>query len=104
MIGMDFIGFLILLVIAVAVAAIVHFGFKFYIVPDWWSFLGKTVLAWIGAWLGSPVLGHWWPGLNYGEIYFIPAIIGSAGAIILSVDLFKTLASCVGGKQGTTGE
>lgn len=95
MIGMDFVEFAILAVIAGAVAGVFHFVLHFHIVPDLWSFLGKVVLAWIGAWLGSPVLGHWWNGLNYGDIYYFPAILGAIGAVILSVDLFKTLASCL---------
>lgn len=41
MIGMDFVGFLILLIISVIVTAIIHFGFKYYIIPGWGSFYLK---------------------------------------------------------------
>ena len=59
MIGMDFIGFLILLVISVVVSAILQYGLKYYVTPGFWSFCFKVVLGYVGAWLGSPVLGYW---------------------------------------------
>jgi hypothetical protein len=40
-----------------------------------------------GAWLGSPVLGHWWPGLQYHDVYYIPAILGSLALIVVAVDV-----------------
>jgi uncharacterized membrane protein YeaQ/YmgE (transglycosylase-associated protein family) len=55
------------------------------------SFLGTVIWGWIGAWLGSPVLGHWFPGFNYHEVYIIPAILGSFALVLLMVDLVKTL-------------
>ena len=53
MIGMDLLSFLILLVIGIVVAAILHYGFRFYVIPGTSSFLGKVVIGWLGAWLGS---------------------------------------------------
>ena len=91
MIGMDFISFLILLVIAVIVAAILHYVLKFYVVSGTRSFLAKIVLGWLGAWLGSPVLGHWWCGLNYKEVYFVPAILGAMALLMLAIDAVKTI-------------
>jgi hypothetical protein len=44
----------------------------------------------VGAWIGSPVFGHWPRGilyLQYEEIYVIPAILGAAAIIIVAVDL-----------------
>jgi uncharacterized membrane protein YeaQ/YmgE (transglycosylase-associated protein family) len=90
MIGMGFIGFLILLVISVVVSATLHYGFKYYVTPGPWSFCSKVVIGWIGAWLGSPVLGNWphmIPALHYDEIWFIPAILGAIGVLIVAVDL-----------------
>lgn len=92
-IGMDFASFLILLVISALVAAVFHYGLKYYVVPGLSSYLGKVALGWIGAWLGSPVLGHWWEGLNRGPVYYIPAILGSAGALLIAIDLVKTLGA-----------
>jgi hypothetical protein len=92
MIGMNFISFLILLVIAVVVSAILHYGAKYYVTPGLWSFCSKVVVAWIGAWLGSPVFGYWpheISALGYGNVWFIPAILGSLAALVLAVDLVK---------------
>lgn len=93
MIGMDFVGFLILLIISVVITAILHFGLKYYVIPGWWSFISKVIVGWIGAWLGSPVFGYWFEGLAYQEIYIIPAILGAIAANILVVDICKTLKS-----------
>ena len=89
MIGMDFISFLILLVISVVVSGVLHFGLHYYVTPGIWSFCSKVVVGWVGAWLGSPVLGHWLPDLHYHEVYYIPAILGSLGVLVVAVDLVK---------------
>jgi len=89
MIGMSLASFLILLVISVVVSAILHYGLKYYVTPGIWSFCSKIVVGWIGAWFGSPVFGHWWPGLQFEEVYFIPAILGSAAVLILAIDMTK---------------
>lgn len=47
MIGMDFISFLILLVISIVVSAVLHYVVKFYIRPGLVSFLSKVVFGWI---------------------------------------------------------
>ena len=77
MIGMDFVAFLILLIAAAVVSAILHYGCEYYVTPGPWSFGSKVIVAWIGAWLGSPVLGHWWAGCQYQDVYYVPAILGS---------------------------
>jgi uncharacterized membrane protein YeaQ/YmgE (transglycosylase-associated protein family) len=92
MIGMDFISFLILLIISVVVSAILHYGLKYYVTPGLYSFCSKVVLGWVGAWLGSPVLGYWphrLPFFHYGDIWFIPAILGSLAVLLVAVDLAK---------------
>ena len=91
MIGMDFISFLILLVISVVVSLILHFALKVHVRAGLESFLGTVVWGWIGAWLGSPVFGYWFSGVNYHEVYIIPAILGSFALLILMVDLVKTV-------------
>jgi len=91
MIGMDFISFLILLVISVVVTAILHFGVRYHVVPGLTSYFGKVVIGWVGAWLGSPVFGHWFAGLNRGDVYYVPAILGSLALVVLAVDAVKTL-------------
>jgi uncharacterized membrane protein YeaQ/YmgE (transglycosylase-associated protein family) len=87
MIGMDFISFLILLVISVVVSGILHYGLKYYVTPGFWSFCSKVAVGWAGAWIGSPVFGHWPADLHYEDIWFIPAILGAAGVLIVAVDL-----------------
>jgi uncharacterized membrane protein YeaQ/YmgE (transglycosylase-associated protein family) len=87
---MDFMSFLVLLIISIVVSGILHFGFKYYIVPGFWSFLSKVLIGWIGAWMGSPVFGKWWEGVNYGEVYIVPAILGCLFIVIFAVDFVKT--------------
>lgn len=98
MIGMDFTSFLILLIISIVVAAILHYGLRYYVTPGLGSFCSKIIIGWVGAWLGSPVLGHWWEGLNYGQIYYVPAILGSLGTLVFAVDIVKTCSAV--GKGG----
>jgi uncharacterized membrane protein YeaQ/YmgE (transglycosylase-associated protein family) len=90
MIGMNFGSFIILLIISIVVAGILHFVFKYYIIPGWWSYLSKIFIGWFGAWLGSPVFGYWWEGLNYKEVYIVPAILGCLLSLIFVVDCIKT--------------
>jgi uncharacterized membrane protein YeaQ/YmgE (transglycosylase-associated protein family) len=90
MIGMDFIPFVILLAISVVVSAIMHYQLEYYVTPGHWSFASKVVVGWIGAWLGSPVLGHWphvIPNLHYGDVWYIPAILGAGAMILVAVDV-----------------
>ncbi len=83
---MDFMSFLILLIISVVVCAILHFGLKYYVVPGLWSFLSKVVIGWVGAWLGTPVFGKWFEGANYEGVYIVPAILGCFALVIFAVD------------------
>jgi uncharacterized membrane protein YeaQ/YmgE (transglycosylase-associated protein family) len=92
MIGMDFISFLILLIISVVVSAILHYGLEYYVTPGFWSFCSKVVIGWLGAWIGSPVVGNWphsLPWLSRGDIWIIPAILGCVGVLIVAVDVAK---------------
>jgi uncharacterized membrane protein YeaQ/YmgE (transglycosylase-associated protein family) len=92
MIETDFMGFLVLLTISVMVSAILHYGLKFYVTQGLSSFFFKVAIGWVGAWLGSKVLGQWWEGLNYGQIYYFPAILGclAFALLVFPVDLAKT--------------
>src|SRR5262245_14467055 len=92
MIGMDSMSFLILLIISLVVSAILHYGLEYYVTPGFWSFCSKVVIGWLGAWIGSPVVGYWphrFPFLNWGDVWIIPAIIGCVGVLIVAVDLAK---------------
>jgi uncharacterized membrane protein YeaQ/YmgE (transglycosylase-associated protein family) len=68
------------------------------IAPGWWSYLSKVLIGWVGARLGSPVFGHWWQGLNYKEVYIVPAILGCLLLLIFAVDFIKTCATISKGK------
>lgn len=89
MFGMDFVSFVILLVISVVVSFVLHFPLQYYVTAGWWSFASKVVVGWIGAWLGTPIFGHWFDGLSYQNVYYIPAILGSIALLILAVDMAK---------------
>ena len=91
MIGMNFVSFIILLVISIVVSAVLHFVFKYYVRPGWNSFISKVIFGWIGAWLGSPVLGYWFECVNYEKVYIIPAILGSLAFLILTIDFLKSV-------------
>ncbi len=91
MIGMDFVAFLILLIISVVVSLVLHFVLKMQVRTGLESFIGKVIWGWIGAWLGSPVFGYWFPGWNYQGVYIIPAIVGSFALLVLMVDLVRSI-------------
>jgi uncharacterized membrane protein YeaQ/YmgE (transglycosylase-associated protein family) len=82
-------SFLTLLIISVVVSGILHYGLNYYVTPGYESFCSKIVVGWIGAWLGSPVFGHWWPGLRYHDVYIVPAILGSLAVLIVAIDIGK---------------
>ena len=84
-----FVSFLVLVVISVVVSAILHYGLKYYVTAGAWSYLSKVVVGYAGAALGTPVFGRWWTGVNYGDVYFVPAIVGSFALLILAVDFMK---------------
>ena len=95
MVGMDFMSFLILLIISVVVSAILHFGLNHFVIQGLSSFFYKVAIGWVGAWLGSMVLGQWWEGLNYGPVYFAPAILGclALALLVTAMDLLNTYSS-----------
>jgi len=93
MIGMDFVSFIILLIISIVVSGLLHFVLKFYIRPGWCSYASKVLIGWVGAWLGSPVFGYWCQGLNYKEVYIIPAILGALAIVVFAVDIIKSCST-----------
>lgn len=94
MIGMGFGAFLVLLIIAVIAAVVLHFVLRYRFLEGVDSFLGKVAIAWLGAWLGSPVLGHWLVEIQ--GVYIIPALVGAFTAVLLSVLGWKALAKACG--------
>ncbi len=90
MIGMNLLAFLTLLVIAVVVAVVFHFVLRYRFLEGFDAFLGMVAVGWLGAWLGSPVLGHWL--LSFQEVYVVPAILGAVTAVFLNVLYWKARA------------
>lgn len=81
LIGMPFFPFLVLLILSAIAAAIVHWGFRYRLFNGWDGYLGQWMVAWVGAWLGPAVLGHWFDSIMLWNIYIIPALLGAfAGA------------------------
>ena len=67
------------------------------------GFALKWVAGWIGAWLGSPVLGYWW--FQVQRIYIIPALLGAFVGAFSCVALMKAnalSASKVTAQKATT--
>lgn len=87
---MDFVSFAILLIISAIASAVLHYGLHYYVAPGLGSFFSKIVIGWVGAWLGTLVLGQWWDGLNYGNIYYVPALIGCLAVLVFAVDFVRT--------------
>ena len=105
MIGMDFGSFLVLLVISVVVSGVLHYVLKFYVRAGTSSFVSKVIIGWIGAWLGTPVLGRWWEGVQYEQVYIVPAVLGSLAILILVVDCVTTCgAVCTCKETGESSE
>lgn len=90
MIGMSFGAFVVLLVISAIWSAIVH-GARYKILPRTEGYLAKLIVGWIGGWIGSPVLGYWGPRIS-GNVFLIPAILGSIAAIFLGVATLRALS------------
>jgi uncharacterized membrane protein YeaQ/YmgE (transglycosylase-associated protein family) len=77
MIGMHFWAFLVLLVAGVIAAVVLHYLICYRFLEGFDGFLGKVIAGWVGAWLGSPVLGHWLEPVKLAGIYLIPALLVS---------------------------
>jgi len=105
MIGMSFISFMELLGISVVVALVLHYLLKYRNIAGFEGFLGKVIIGWLGAWLGSPVFGHWPANLSFADVYPIPALLGSLSSVFSVVLFFKTVSPRglpVRGKVATT--
>ena len=85
MIGINFSAFLALSVAGVIAAAVVHYVARYRFLEGFDGFLGKVIAGWAGAWLGSPIIGHWFERVKIANIYLIPALLGAfAGAFVIA--------------------
>jgi uncharacterized membrane protein YeaQ/YmgE (transglycosylase-associated protein family) len=83
MLGMSLLSFLVLTLIGAVVAAVYHYVIRYRILDSHDAAVGKLIVGWLGAWLGSPILGHWlWKVEN---VYIVPAVLGAIAAIHLVV-------------------
>ena len=87
---MDFVSFAILLIISAAVSWVLHFDARILRhARDRGRTLSKVVVGWFGAWLGTPIFGRWFPGIEVNGIYIIPAILGAFAILLVAVDIVK---------------
>lgn len=86
MLYMNFASFLTLLIISLITALIVHYAVRYRVLDGTDGMLWKWIVGWVGAWLGTPVLGHWFDGIAISHVYIIPAFIGGfVGAFVAAV-------------------
>ena len=78
LVGMGFLPFLWLVIVAVVVSLLMYFLLQVRLMGGPAT---NITVGWIGAWLGSPVFGHWFNELSAHGVYFIPAVLGCAGLI-----------------------
>lgn len=102
MLGMSFLSFLILTLIGAVVAVAYHYVIRYRFLDGNDALVGKLIVGWLGAWLGSPILGHWlWKVEN---VYIVPAILGAIVAIHLIVLTGKALAKLATMRPAVTEE
>jgi len=102
MLDMSFVSFAVLLIIGAVVAVVYHNLLRYRFLEGNDALFGKLILGWFGAWLGSPILGHWlW---RIENVYIVPAILGAIAVIHLNVLLWKSLARLVGLRAAMTSE
>lgn len=100
MLGMSSLSFLILTLIGAAVAVAYHYVVRYRFLVGYEALFGKLIVGWFGAWIGSPVLGHWlWKVEN---IYVVPAILGAIVTIHLTVLTGKALAKLASMRPAAT--
>jgi len=102
MLGMSLLSFLILTFIGAVVAATYHYVFRYRFLDGNDAVIGKLIIGWLGAWLGSPVLGHWlWKVEN---VYIVPALLGAIASIHLTILTAKALAKFASIRPAVTEE
>jgi uncharacterized membrane protein YeaQ/YmgE (transglycosylase-associated protein family) len=99
MIGMSFWAFLVLLVAGLIAAGVLHYVVRYRVLESFDGFLGKLLAGWLGAWLGSPVLGHWFEPVKLADIYLIPALLGAFAACFALTAAYKAHAKACSHKS-----
>jgi len=101
MLYMSFAAFLALFIISLIVSLIMHYGIRYRVLEGGGGFVWKWIVSWLGAWLGTPVLGHWFDGLAVANVSIIPAIIGAFVGAFLITGLWKAEAKVLGHRTQT---
>ncbi len=92
LIGMRFLSFLILLILSCFAALVIHYGAHYRFLNGTDGFLGKWIVGWVFAWLGPPVVGHWFGSVMLWNVYIIPALIGAFAGAFLATAFCRALA------------
>lgn len=91
MIGMNLASFITLLVISAIWSAIFQAA-GYRVLRGIEGYFSKVVVGWIGAWIGSPVLGYWGGHIvGTSGVFVVPAILGSLSAIFVTVAALHAL-------------
>ncbi len=99
MIGMGFGAFLTLFVISFIAAAVIHSAIRYRFLGGVDGFLAKWIVGWVGAWIATPVLGHWFSGVAIGGQYIIPAFLGAFSLAFLTTAACKVMARIRSGAE-----
>ena len=90
MIGMNLASFITLLVISAIWSAIFQAA-GYRVLRGIEGYFSKVVVGWIGAWIGSPVLGYWGGHIVGTSVFVVPAILGSLSTIFVAVAALHAL-------------
>src|SRR5262249_45005692 len=78
---MSFASFVTLFVIGAVCALCVYGMTKMEMLRAPEGYLLDLIAGWIGAWIGTPVVGHWSWMVTETNVYLVPAVVGSLAAI-----------------------
>jgi uncharacterized membrane protein YeaQ/YmgE (transglycosylase-associated protein family) len=95
MIGMNFSTFVVLLAAGVIAAGVIHYVARYRFLEGFDGFLGKLIAGWVGAWMGSPIIGHWFERVQLANVYLVPALLGAFVAAFFGVATAKAIAKAL---------
>ena len=84
---MTFSSFLVLLAIGAVCALFLHSILKPRLLGKGHGYLCQLIAGWLGAWIGSAVVGHWGWMIPATNVYLQPAVVSSLAAIYALIEL-----------------